>query len=169
MLCRGRSLCYPCALIRSVDTHKNERLPTIYHAKLAQSEYTNKSTAWNFWLNCMISFGLDVSTFTSIDSTTDSTAVCVDFSCRFLWVGGEISVTLLMKLLGTATSGPNSPWEADVGLAAFFSLLRIVINGGSLVKVKNNLTNLRRRNYILMPCQNWSAYSFVITQHVSFL
>lgn len=28
-----------------------------------------------------------------------------------------------------------------MGLAVFFSLLRIVINGGSLVKVKNNLTN----------------------------
>lgn len=27
----------------------------------------------------MISFGLDVSTFISIDLTTDSTAVCVDF------------------------------------------------------------------------------------------
>lgn len=44
-----------------------------------------------------------------------------------------------------------------MGLAAFFSLLRIVINGGSLVKVKNNFTNLRSKK----------LYSYALSKLIS--
>ena len=42
-------------------------------------------------------------------------------------------------------------------LAAFFSLLRIVINGGSFVKVKNNFTNLRSKK----------LYSYALSKLIS--
>lgn len=44
-----------------------------------------------------------------------------------------------------------------MGLAAFFSLLRIVINGGSFVKVKNNFTNLRSKK----------LYSYALSKLIS--
>lgn len=44
-----------------------------------------------------------------------------------------------------------------MGLAAFFSLLRIVINGGSFVKVKNNFTNLSSKK----------LYSYALSKLIS--